>query len=188
MSLSLFLAALLAVACVLVVALPFLRRPVVSPEDDRLDELDPAERRRLELAEERDRALAELKELEFDHRTGKVSDEDYRASVAPLRRRAAEALRAFDAVDVYRPANAADEERQMTTAATRANGSPTAGPPRLSEPMPVPSEPPQPVTVPEPSPVPSEPPMPTPSPEPVPTPSPEPMPEPSPPTPTPLDE
>ncbi len=28
-----------------------------------------------------------LKELEFDHRTGKVSDEDYRALVAPLARR-----------------------------------------------------------------------------------------------------
>ena len=32
-------------------------------------------------AEERDRALAALKELEFDHRTGKVSDEDYREQV-----------------------------------------------------------------------------------------------------------
>jgi len=48
------------------------------------------------LAEERDRALAALKELEFDHRTGKVSDEDYRAQVGPLRRRAAEVLRALD--------------------------------------------------------------------------------------------
>ena len=35
-----------------------------------------------------------LKELEFDHRTGKVSDEDYRELVGPLRRRAADALRA----------------------------------------------------------------------------------------------
>jgi hypothetical protein len=40
--------------------------------------------------------LAALKELEFDHRTGKVSDEDYRSLVGPLRRRAAEALRALD--------------------------------------------------------------------------------------------
>ena len=50
----------------------------------------------LELIEERDRALAALKELEFDHRTGKVTDEDYRAQVGPLRRRAAEALKALD--------------------------------------------------------------------------------------------
>jgi hypothetical protein len=95
-SVPLLLGALLAVACVLFVARPFLRRPGASREDDRLDEPDALERRRLELVEERDRALAALKELEFDHRTGKVSDEDYRALVGPLRRRAAEALRALD--------------------------------------------------------------------------------------------
>ena len=49
--------------------------------------------RQLELAERRDRALAALKELEFDHRTGKVSDDDYRLLVGPLRREAADALR-----------------------------------------------------------------------------------------------
>jgi hypothetical protein len=45
-------------------------------------------------------------------------------------------------------------------------------PPDVPEPMPAPSEPPQPVTVPEPGPVPSEPPMPVPSPDPLPDPSP----------------
>jgi hypothetical protein len=90
---ALVLGAALAVAVVLVVARPFLREP--APREDSLDALPEAERRRLELAEERDRALAALKELEFDHRTGKVSDEDYRASVGPLRRRVAEALRAL---------------------------------------------------------------------------------------------
>ena len=68
---ALAVAAILAVAVVVFVARPFLR-------------------------EERDRALAALKELEFDHRTGKVSDEDYRAQVGPLRRRAAEVLRALE--------------------------------------------------------------------------------------------
>jgi hypothetical protein len=81
------LAVLLAVACVAFVARPFLREP--APEDDRLAELPPQEH-------ERDRALAALKELEFDHRTGKISDADYRELVAPLRRQAAEALRALD--------------------------------------------------------------------------------------------
>ncbi len=76
------------------VARPFLREP--APESDRLHEPGEAERRRLALAEERDRALAALKELEFDHRTGKVADADYRAQVGPLRRRAAEALRALE--------------------------------------------------------------------------------------------
>ena len=94
LTLALVLGALLAVACVLYVAWPFLREP--APVDDRIAEPGARERRRLELAEERDRALAALKELEFDHRTGKVSDEDYRALVAPLRRTAADALRALD--------------------------------------------------------------------------------------------
>jgi hypothetical protein len=93
MSVWLVVGALVAVAAVLVVALPFLR-PAETP--DRLDEPDAAERKRLALREERDRALAALKELEFDHRTGKISDEDYRASVGALRRRAAETLRALD--------------------------------------------------------------------------------------------
>jgi hypothetical protein len=48
---------------------------------------------RLALIEERDRAVSALKELELDHRTGKVSDDDYRALVGRLRREAAEALR-----------------------------------------------------------------------------------------------
>jgi hypothetical protein len=94
MGLALAVAAMLAVAIVVFVARPFLRDP--SPASDRLDELSPEARLRLTLAEERDRALAALKELEFDHRTGKVSDDDYRAQVGPLRRRAAETLRALD--------------------------------------------------------------------------------------------
>jgi hypothetical protein len=94
LTLWLGLGVLLAVACVLLVARPFLREP--SPADDRLDAPRPQEEARIALAEERDRALAALKELEFDHRTGKVSDEDYRAQVGPLRRRAAEALRALE--------------------------------------------------------------------------------------------
>jgi hypothetical protein len=90
----LVLGALLAVACVLLVARPFLRDP--APSDDCLEPPDAHEQKRIELAEERDRALAALKELEFDHRTGKVSDEDYRMQVGSLRRRAAEVLRALE--------------------------------------------------------------------------------------------
>jgi hypothetical protein len=92
--LALVLGALVAVAAVLAVARPFLREP--APREDRLDARTELEQRRLALAEERDRALAALKELEFDHRTGKVSDEDYRALVGPLRAQAAEALRALE--------------------------------------------------------------------------------------------
>jgi hypothetical protein len=91
---ALALAAVLAVAAVAFVARPFLREP--APASDRLDELGEAARARIELEEERDRALAALKELEFDHRTGKISDRDYRELVGPLRRRAAETLQALD--------------------------------------------------------------------------------------------
>jgi hypothetical protein len=74
------------------VAAPFLREP--APSDDRLLRPGEGEQRRLAQAEERDRALSALKELEFDHRTGKVSDDDYRRLVGVLRQRAAETLRA----------------------------------------------------------------------------------------------
>ena len=94
MTLALALGAVLALLVVLFVARPFLREP--APASDRLDDLDEGQRRRLELVEERDRALAALKELEFDHRTGKVNDEDYREQVGPLRRRAAEALKTLE--------------------------------------------------------------------------------------------
>jgi hypothetical protein len=94
MTIALVLGAVLALLVVAYVARPFVREP--APASDRLDELGELEQRRLELVEERDRALAALKELEFDHRTGKVSDDDYSALVGPLRRRAAETLRALE--------------------------------------------------------------------------------------------
>jgi hypothetical protein len=94
MTVALVVGALLAVASVVLVAAPFLREPVAA--DDRLLQPDAAQQQRLARAEERDRALDALKELEFDHRTGKVSDEDYRAQVGTLRQRAAAALREAD--------------------------------------------------------------------------------------------
>ncbi|HET7567096.1 MAG TPA: hypothetical protein VFJ91_03835 [Gaiellaceae bacterium] len=93
-ALAIALGAVLAVVAVVFVARPFLREP--APASDELDRLEPGELQRVGLVEERDRALAALKELEFDHRTGKVTDEDYRQQVGPLRRAAAEALRALE--------------------------------------------------------------------------------------------
>jgi len=89
---ELLFGAVLAVAAVLFVAVPFLRAkeppaPTTPPDAS------------LAKAEERDRLLAELKELEFDHRTGKITDEDYRAQVGPLRRRAVSLLSAEAAQD-----------------------------------------------------------------------------------------
>jgi hypothetical protein len=97
---ALVLGALIAAIAVLLVALPFLRRG--GDDDDRIDQPTEAEEQRLLLIDERDHALAALKELEFDHRTGAIDDTDYRELVGPLRRAAADALRALDA---YLPAD-----------------------------------------------------------------------------------
>lgn len=102
MALALVLGAVLAALVVVFVARPFLREP--APASDRLDEPGAVDRLHLELLEERDRALSALKELEFDHRTGKVTDDDYREQVGPLRRRAAETLRALEPPAEARPA------------------------------------------------------------------------------------
>jgi hypothetical protein len=85
---ALVLGGLLAAAAVWFVARPLLRHGA-----DRVVE-PPAER--IALEEQRDRALGALKELEFDHRTGKVSDDDYRSLVGGLRREVADALQALD--------------------------------------------------------------------------------------------
>jgi len=95
--LALSLAAALAVLCVVWVARPFLREPQAAD-----DTLAAPEERRVALLDERDRVLGALKQLEFDHRTGTVSDEDYRATVGALRRQAAEAIRTLDALDAPR--------------------------------------------------------------------------------------
>lgn len=87
---ALILAAVLAVAAVIWVARPLLRDPAAVAVGGAGDD------ERLRLLDERDRALAALKELELDHRTGKISDDDYRELVGPLRREAAAALRALD--------------------------------------------------------------------------------------------
>jgi hypothetical protein len=89
---ALILGAVIAVAAVVLVSLPFLR----SSADDPGPSTDLQDRR-LMLIDERDRTLAALKELEFDHRTGKIDDTDYRTLVGPLRRAAAEVLQALDA-------------------------------------------------------------------------------------------
>jgi hypothetical protein len=85
---------LLASALVVAAAVVLVARPFLSAGGATTQPAKPLDDAGLALVEERDRTLAELRELEFDHRTGKVSDADYRASIGPLRRRAAAAVRA----------------------------------------------------------------------------------------------
>jgi len=89
---ELIVGAVIAVAAVVLVSLPFLRA-----SGDEAEASTELQDRRLMLIDERDRTLAALKELEFDHRTGKIDDTDYRELVGPLRRTAAEVLQALDA-------------------------------------------------------------------------------------------
>lgn len=88
---GLIVGALIAVAAVVIVSLPFLRD---TGEPELLDR--PGTDEIVMLMENRDHVLAALKELEFDHRIGNIDDGDYRASVGPLRREAAAALQAID--------------------------------------------------------------------------------------------
>jgi hypothetical protein len=96
--------AAIAIAAIVLVALPLLREPSSA---DALDVVTDEMRARLEAAERRDSALAALSELEFDHRTGAVSDEDYRAQVGGLRRAVADAL--AEAAESPRPPGPAPE-------------------------------------------------------------------------------
>jgi hypothetical protein len=124
------LGAVLAVAAVVLVAWPFLREP--EPVDD---ELERPDEELIELVEERDRALAALKELEFDHRTRKIGDADYRQTVAPLRQAAAAALRALDR---YGPAMETPSPTQEPWPPPDEGTVPT--PPPVEEPYPPPDE------------------------------------------------
>ena len=142
-ALALALGAALAVAAVLFAARPFLRpRSVASL-------VAPEEPERLRLEEERDRALAALKELEFDHRTGKIADSDYRELLRPLRAEAARALQALDRVvfmstqmeippepaRVPEPWPPPDEGDLPDPAPTPGPGEPTPGPEEPSPPQ-----------------------------------------------------
>jgi uncharacterized membrane protein len=62
------------------------RRPAESPNESRIAELQAA----------RSAKYAEIREAELDHRTGKLSDEDYEAVDSTLRAEAIEILRALD--------------------------------------------------------------------------------------------
>jgi hypothetical protein len=140
---ALVLGVALAAGAVLLVALPFLREPVAA--DDRLDAPTAAEERTLALLEQRDQALAALKELEFDHRTGKVTDQDYRRDVGPLRQAAAAALRALEAKPRYGGPMTALETPELPPEPAPP---PDEGTPPMPEPVPEPYPPPDEATPP----------------------------------------
>jgi rRNA maturation endonuclease Nob1 len=82
----------LVLATALALAWPLLSPPHEEPEAPVAS--DPAAR----LRSEKDTALAAIREADFDHETGKLSEEDYRVLRAELEERALGALAALDQV------------------------------------------------------------------------------------------
>jgi len=75
-------------------------RPLVSPEDDRT--VMVGHRTRLALEREKLLVLRTIKELEFDHAMGKLSDVDYQEMSGRLRSRAGRLMKQLDAGSGYR--------------------------------------------------------------------------------------
>jgi len=94
-------AAAIAVALLVGVAVVAVAWPFLSPERGRPeDRLSDEDRRRIELLERRDAVYASLRDLEQDHRTGKVDGEDYADERAHLRQEAATVLRMLDDLEL----------------------------------------------------------------------------------------
>jgi hypothetical protein len=87
------LLALVALIVIAVVGWPLIRPVVAAPPAAPVD----AERGRIE--EDVERSLASIREIEFDHRAGHLSDADFAALDGAERARTAELLRRLDALD-----------------------------------------------------------------------------------------
>jgi hypothetical protein len=91
-------------AVVVFVSAPLRRTPAVAGGVDGASAEDPGGSEVGELEAARDAKLRELSDAELDHRTGKLSDEDFAAVDSSLRQEAITVLRALD------------EAREMATA------------------------------------------------------------------------
>lgn len=110
-----------------VVALPLLRAPRGATSHA---EAASGEQERLaELLAQRDAAFQALRELNFDHRVGKISDEDFSAFEANLKRHAAETLRALDAWEAEAVSDIDTVmERAISTRKSTLGGAPGSAP------------------------------------------------------------
>jgi hypothetical protein len=93
--LGIVLLVVLVVLAVLFVAVPLLRTEGV----EEWKTVSAEQLRRIELRERRDAAYVALRELELDHDTGKLDDDDYRIANAELRAEAVAALAALEEDD-----------------------------------------------------------------------------------------
>jgi hypothetical protein len=83
-------------AVVVFVTAPLRRTSAAAAKLERAPEDEPGYSEVGELEAARDGKLRELRDAELDHRTGKLSDEDFAAVDASLRQEAIEILRALD--------------------------------------------------------------------------------------------
>jgi hypothetical protein len=94
------LTVLMAAAALVGLAMLRMVQPLVSPEEERAAAIGKRTREALE--REKMLALRAIKELEFDHAMGKLSEGDFKEMSTRLRARAARMMRQLDAGEGYR--------------------------------------------------------------------------------------
>lgn len=94
-----------AVVIVVAVAWPLLARPSGAAET-----LDARARRRQRLEEDLEVVLSSIREIEQDHRSGALSDEDFETLDRDERQRAVELMRRLDALEAREAPKATDDE------------------------------------------------------------------------------
>lgn len=114
---------LLALALIILVA-AFVARPVIAQAAYHREAASSAD----DLIARREAVLIELRDLDFDHDTGKVGDDDYAEQRARLVAKGAEVLRALDQLPIANGSSGSiDDEIEKAVAAVRkGRGSKTA--------------------------------------------------------------
>ncbi len=76
----------------------FIFTPLFDPRDDAktINQISRREARRRELIEQRDMVYEAIRELDFDHRMGKVEEDDYRQTRARYTAQAVELIKSLD--------------------------------------------------------------------------------------------
>lgn len=76
----------------------FIFTPLFDPRDDAktINQISRKEARRRELIEQRDMVYEAIRELDFDHRMGKVEEDDYRQTRARYTAQAVELIKSLD--------------------------------------------------------------------------------------------
>jgi len=99
-------------------------RPLVSPQDDRSAVI--GQRTRAALEQEKTLALRTIKDLEFDHAMGKISEEDFHEMSQRLRGRATRLIKQLDIASGYRAQIESDLAKRLGDAGKRQGDGVTA--------------------------------------------------------------